>query len=96
MEKNPLPYDRIEVGQIYEYSVLDTVYPVEILSVQKTKVFPKDSSSTFISFELLDLIHNKKFKTGIETGLLETLSEECKNYIFKFFPPGTLIEGLKL
>lgn len=90
-----LPYDTIQVGGIYEYSVLDTVIPVEVLQINEGKIFNKENSA-FLSYKLKDLINNKEFKVGIETSLLETLSESTKPYIFQFFPPGTKIEGLRL
>lgn len=88
----PLDYGIIEVGNIYEYKVADTTIPVEILEIHKTQIFGKNSN--FLSFKLLNLLTDKKFQTGIEQTLLDTVSEECKNYIFKFFPTGTFIKEL--
>lgn len=88
----PLKYDTIKEGGIYEFNVSDTTTPVEILSVIPGQIFNKDS--TFLSFKLKDLLTQKEFQVGIEESLLEDLDEQIQKYIFKFYPVGTFLKEL--
>jgi len=88
----PLKYDTIEEGKIYEYNVSETTIPVEVLSVIKGQVFNKNS--TFLSFKLKDLLTQKEFQVGIEESLLDDLDEQIQKYILKFYPVGTFLKEL--
>ncbi len=94
IDAKPLSYDIIEVGKIYEYNSSDTTIPVEVISLHKGKIFPKDSSSSFLSFKLKNLLTEKEFNVGIESSALSNLSEESIYYIFKFYPIGTFLKEL--
>lgn len=94
IDTEPLSYDIIEVGKIYEYNSSDTTIPVEVISLQKGKIFPKDKSSTFLSFKLKNLLTQKEFNVGIESSALTDFSKESLYYIFKFYPIGTYLKEL--
>ena len=95
IDTEPLSYAIIEVGKIYEYHSSDTVMPIEVLDKHSSKILDKEESvSPFLSFKLKNLYTDKTFQVGIESTLIDTLSDECKKYIFKFYPIGTKLKEL--